>query len=162
MSPALKTPVNYRVDLRINLPLPPSTGVLVGPGGAQPDRPNHGYFVLYDKIVQNHTCKIMHNNVYIMMFGLPPQVYSSAQAERSQTIQNMVNILYDKTNDAQEGVVSMLLEDMADQQVGLGACVLASVCIKGWERGAHVWGRAWCPCCWRTWRTSRWGWGHVY
>lgn len=29
----------------------------------------------------------------------------------------MVNILYDKTDDAQEGVVSMLLEDMADQQL---------------------------------------------
>ncbi len=29
----------------------------------------------------------------------------------------------------------MLLEDMADQQVGLGACVLASVCING---GVHV------------------------
>ncbi|GLI65636.1 hypothetical protein VaNZ11_009234 [Volvox africanus] len=45
------------------------------------------------------------------------QVYTSAQAERSKTIQDMVNILYDKTDDAQEGVVSMLLEDMADQQL---------------------------------------------
>ncbi|EFJ44712.1 hypothetical protein VOLCADRAFT_95056 [Volvox carteri f. nagariensis] len=45
------------------------------------------------------------------------QVYTSAQAERSKTIQDMVNILYDKTDDAQEGVVSMLLEDMAEQQL---------------------------------------------
>uniref|UniRef100_A0A7S0RVW3 Uncharacterized protein n=1 Tax=Chlamydomonas leiostraca TaxID=1034604 RepID=A0A7S0RVW3_9CHLO len=45
------------------------------------------------------------------------QLYSSMQAERSQMIQDMVNILYDKTNDAQEGVVSMLLEDMAEQQL---------------------------------------------
>ncbi|GFR47251.1 hypothetical protein Agub_g8937 [Astrephomene gubernaculifera] len=45
------------------------------------------------------------------------QVYTSAQAERSKTIQDMVNILYEKTDDAQEGVVSMLLEDMAEQQL---------------------------------------------
>ncbi|KAG2484978.1 hypothetical protein HYH03_016273 [Edaphochlamys debaryana] len=45
------------------------------------------------------------------------QVYTSAQAERSQTIQDMVNILYDKTNDAQEGVLSMLLDDMGEQQL---------------------------------------------
>lgn len=45
------------------------------------------------------------------------QVYTSAQAERSATIQDMVNILYEKTDDAQEGVVSMLLEDMAEQQL---------------------------------------------
>lgn len=37
------------------------------------------------------------------------QLYSAMQAERSRMIQDMVNILYDKTNDAQEGVVSMLL-----------------------------------------------------
>ncbi|KAJ9527120.1 hypothetical protein QJQ45_025168 [Haematococcus lacustris] len=37
------------------------------------------------------------------------QMYSSMQAERSQMIQTMTNLLYDKTTDAQEGVVSMLL-----------------------------------------------------
>ncbi len=37
------------------------------------------------------------------------QLYSSMQAERSEMVQDMVNILYDKTNDAQEGVISMLL-----------------------------------------------------
>ncbi|KAL6765110.1 hypothetical protein V8C86DRAFT_2461422 [Haematococcus lacustris] len=45
------------------------------------------------------------------------QMYSSMQAERSQMIQTMTNLLYDKTTDAQEGVVSMLLEDMAEQQL---------------------------------------------
>ncbi|KAJ9526551.1 hypothetical protein QJQ45_017685 [Haematococcus lacustris] len=38
------------------------------------------------------------------------QMYSSMQAERSQMIQTMTNLLYDKTTDAQEGVVSMLLQ----------------------------------------------------
>lgn len=37
------------------------------------------------------------------------QMYSSMQFQRSLVMQNMVNILYDKTNDAQEGVLSMLL-----------------------------------------------------
>jgi hypothetical protein len=45
------------------------------------------------------------------------QVWSQAQSSRSKTIQDMVNVLYDKTSDAQEGVLSMLMEDMADQQV---------------------------------------------
>lgn len=45
------------------------------------------------------------------------QLYSAMQAERSEMVQDMVNILYDKTNDAQEGVLSMLLEDMAEQQL---------------------------------------------
>mmetsp|Transcript_25578 Transcript_25578/g.55720 ORF Transcript_25578/g.55720 Transcript_25578/m.55720 type:complete len:707 (+) Transcript_25578:147-2267(+) len=45
------------------------------------------------------------------------QVYSNMQAEKSNMIQEMNNILYDKTSDSQEGVVSMMLEDMAEQQL---------------------------------------------
>jgi len=37
------------------------------------------------------------------------QMYSAIQYERSIVMQDMVNILYDKMNDAQEGVLSMLL-----------------------------------------------------
>lgn len=46
-----------------------------------------------------------------------PQMYSSMQAELSECTQEMNNLQYDKTDDAQEGVVSMLLEDMAEQQL---------------------------------------------
>ncbi|KAF5841901.1 hypothetical protein DUNSADRAFT_10338 [Dunaliella salina] len=45
------------------------------------------------------------------------QMYSRMQFERSRVMQEMVNILYDKMLDAQEGVLSMLLEDMAEQQL---------------------------------------------
>lgn len=37
------------------------------------------------------------------------QMYSAMQYERTRVMQDMVNILYDKMNDAQEGVLSMLL-----------------------------------------------------
>ena len=47
------------------------------------------------------------------------QVWSDLQAQRSQTIQDMVNILYDKTDDAQEGVVSVCV------------CVCVCVCEGG-------------------------------
>ena len=45
------------------------------------------------------------------------QVYSQMQAERSKCLQDMTGILYEKTCDSQEGVVSMLMEGMADQQL---------------------------------------------
>lgn len=47
------------------------------------------------------------------------QVYSSMQAERSKMIQDMVNILYDKTNDSQEGVLSMLLVSVSMRVCGV-------------------------------------------
>lgn len=45
------------------------------------------------------------------------QVYTQMQAERSKCVQDMTGILYEKTCDSQEGVVSMLMEGMAEQQL---------------------------------------------
>ncbi|GAX75535.1 hypothetical protein CEUSTIGMA_g2978.t1 [Chlamydomonas eustigma] len=66
------------------------------------------------------------------------QVYSSMQAERSQTIQDMTNVLYNKTNDAQEGVISMLLEDMADQRLKEAVLAYANLYLFGSESGTTI------------------------
>lgn len=45
------------------------------------------------------------------------QVYSSMQQEKAQMMQDMSLMVYEKSRDAQEGVLSMLLEDMAEEQL---------------------------------------------
>jgi len=44
-------------------------------------------------------------------------VYSSAQTQKQTMQQQMSAMLYDKMQDSQEGVVSSIMEEMADQQV---------------------------------------------
>lgn len=86
--------------------------------------------------------KAMDMNLFMSVGGLVWarffQMYSSMQAERSEMIQEMTNILYDKTDDAQEGVLSMLLEDMAEQQLKEAVIAYIILFMAGDEGGASM------------------------
>lgn len=64
------------------------------------------------------------------------QMYNAMQYQRSLVMQNMVNVLYDKTDDAQEGVLSMMLVrggcvDLAAQSHALQGAMRAGFCVAG-------------------------------
>lgn len=56
------------------------------------------------------------------------QMYSKIQHARSVVMQNMTNVLYDKLDDAQEGVLSMLLVCVV-----VSVCLLVCVCVRTCE-----------------------------
>lgn len=58
-------------------------------------------------------------------------VYSTAQTQRTMLQQQMTSALYDKMQDSQEGVVSVIMEEMADQQMKQMLLAYMMLMIKG-------------------------------
>ncbi|KAK9862890.1 hypothetical protein WJX84_001679 [Apatococcus fuscideae] len=76
-----------------------------------------GFITAMTMLWSSHLDKSLVLSILATIFGRAFQVYTTAQYQKQRTIDSMTERLYEKTQDAQVGVIYRLLHQMAEQRI---------------------------------------------